>query len=168
MCGRSQGSRVWVVFISQLAVVDCHATGHMSRDSATLLPLRSPPLCAGWVSLCWLRFLLPLARHHPSPLGSLCELPSTGGSVAGQLILAAFSSSQAWSMFRPGHLSGSLGCTSTGDPPPPSFHPGMKLLFEDPPYPGVFPQGPLRALPQTLVIGEIVGSLAAAPRCGFP
>ena len=151
--------RVWVAFISQVAVVDRPATGHMSRDSATLPPLRSPPLSSSVHLACpsWLRFPGPLARHQPPPIGS-----ASRAAIHGPLRCRP---AHSCSIFR----LPSPVCVCTGaPPPPPSFHPEMRLLFEDPPYFGVFPQGPLRALPQGLVTGGRVGSPAAAPRCGFP
>lgn len=151
-----------MVFLSQVAVWDRHAAGHVSPDSAVLLSLRSPPLSAWWILLPSLgsAFLCPWLAIALGHLKLLPKLPSTGGSVAGQPILAAFSSSQVWSMdiCQVFGLGVHRSLTSS------SFLPSWDeaFLFQDPPYPGVCPQGPLRALPQSPITGGRAGSPVAA------
>lgn len=140
-----QESRVWVGL--HLPGGFSGAPGCRTQDSATLH--HSGLLCLLLGGSC------PAARFS-----RLCLLDSrTLGSLSPFIALLCFLSFHPWpahscnsfidwSLFRPGHLPGSLGSMPTRTPPrstsspPASLHSGMKLLWWHPSPHGVCPSGP--------------------------
>lgn len=154
----------WVC-VSLGAMVDHQATRHRTQPGfchSGFLCLLLGSLASGS------RLTLPLHRPNLLP-----ELPPSGSSAADQLVLVAFSSSQAWSVFRPGHLLGPLAqCPQEPHSSRPhllSFPPSWGKAFVMGPFPprGVL-QWPLRVPPPPRVLtGGTVNPLPANPGVGF-
>ena len=151
---------------------------HWTRDSARLCHSGLLCLLLGGSRLPLLA-LLPRALGSPSPFTALfCFLSShLGRFCCRPAHLAASSSSQAWSVFRPGHHRGPLGSIAHRSPTQgrlisPSFPPSWdKAFIVGPPFPPwVVPQWPLRVLPPppSPNMGGRASLPPAAPEGGFP